>query len=62
MAVNTSELATIFKTNLMQVASNKNHIITFVLCMPHCLLMVKLNKCTVFKIGLIMALAQDKLP
>ena len=45
MAVNTSELATIFKTNLTQVASNKNHIITFVLCMPHCLLMVKLNKC-----------------
>lgn len=37
MAVNTSELATIFKTNLTQVASNKNHIITFVLCMPHCL-------------------------
>lgn len=45
MAVNSSELATIFKTNLMQVASNKNHIITFVLCMPHSLLMVKLNKC-----------------
>lgn len=38
MAVNTSELATIFKTNLKQVASNKNHIITFVLCMPYCLL------------------------
>lgn len=45
MAVNTSDLATIFKTNLKQVASNKNHIITFVLCMPYCLLMVKLNKC-----------------
>ena len=45
MAVNTSELATIFKTNLKQVASNKNHIITFVLCMPYCLFMVKLNKC-----------------
>ena len=44
MAVNTSELATIFKTNLKQVASNKNHIITFVLCMPYCLLMVKLKK------------------
>lgn len=45
MAVNTSELATIFKTNLTRVASNKNHIITSVFCMPHCLLMVKLNKC-----------------
>lgn len=45
MAVNTSDLATIFKTNLKQVASNKNHIITFVLCTPYCLLMVKLNKC-----------------
>lgn len=45
MAVNTSELATIFKTNLKQVASNKNHIITFLLRMPYCLLMVKLNKC-----------------
>ena len=43
MSVNTSELATIFKTNLKQVASNKNHIITFVLCTPYCLLMVKLN-------------------
>ena len=45
MAVNTSDLATIFKTNLKQVASKKNHIITFVLCTPYCLLMVKLNKC-----------------
>ena len=44
-AAYTSELATNFKTNLKQVASNKNHFITFALCMANCILMVKLHKC-----------------